>query len=42
MLEKFIEKSEICFNIGHPNGLGFLILIGLILLSLIGYLLSKK
>jgi len=35
MLDKFIQSKEICFNVGHPTALGWLIIVGLVLLSVI-------
>jgi len=35
MLEKFIQSKEVCFNVGHPTTLGWLILVGLVILIVI-------
>lgn len=35
MLDKFIQSKEVCFNVGYPTALGWLILVGLVVLSVI-------
>ncbi len=42
MIEKFIQFEEVCFTIGRPTGLGFLLLIVLVIIAAIGYGLAKK
>jgi len=37
-----IEKSEICFNLGHPTPLGYLVLVILVVISFVGWYVSKK
>jgi len=42
MIENFIEFEKVCLTIGRPTGLGFLLLIGLVIIAAIGYGLAKR
>lgn len=42
MIDKLIEFEQVCFTIGRPTGLGFLLLIGLVVLAAIGYGVSRR
>jgi len=42
MLSKFITNSELCLNIGHPTPLGYLVLIGILIIALIGWSVMKR
>jgi hypothetical protein len=42
MLEKFITKSEVCITSGHPTPLGYLVLIGILIIALIGWSVMKR
>ena len=41
MLEKFIQSNEVCFNIGHPTALGWLVVVGLAIFSVIVFIKNK-
>ena len=41
MIEKYIEVTDFCFKIGKPTTLGWVLLIGLVIVSGIGYLIFK-
>ena len=42
MIDKLIQFEKVCVTIGRPTGLGFLILIGLVLIAAIGYGVRKR
>jgi len=42
MLELFIQSNEVCFNVGHPTALGWLVVVGLVLLSVIVFVKNKN
>ena len=42
MLDKLIEFEQVCLTIGRPTGLGFLILIVLVVLAAVGYGVAKR
>jgi len=42
MLDKLIQLEQVCFTIGRPTGLGFLLLIGLVILAAVGWALKKN
>lgn len=42
MLDKLIEYEDVCLTIGRPTGLGFLILIALVIIAVIGYGVAKR
>ena len=41
MIEKYIEVTDFCFRIGKPTTLGWVLLIGLVIVAGIGYLIFK-
>jgi len=41
MIEKYIEITDFCFKIGKPTTLGWVVLLGLVIVSGIGYLIFK-
>jgi len=42
MLDKLIQYEQVCLTIGMPTGLGFLLLIVLVIIAAIGYGVAKK
>jgi len=42
MLEKFIQSEELCMNIGVPTALGWVIFVGLVLISVLLFWRAKK
>ncbi len=42
MLDKLIRFEEVCLTIGTPTGLGFLLLIALVIVAAIGYGVAKR
>jgi hypothetical protein len=42
MLDKLIQYEQVCLTIGIPTGLGFLLLIRLVLIAAVGYGVTKK
>ena len=42
MIDKLIQIEKVCVTIGRPTGLGFLILIGLVIIAAIGYGVIKR
>ncbi len=42
MLDKIIEFEQVCMTIGRPTGLGFLMLIALVIIAAIGYGVAKR
>ncbi len=42
MLDKIIEFEQVCLTIGRPTGLGFLLLIVLVIIAAVGYGVAKK
>ena len=42
MIDKLIEFEQVCMTIGRPTGLGFLLLIILVVLAAIGYGVSRR
>jgi hypothetical protein len=42
MLDKFIQSNEVCFNVGYPTALGWLIIVGLLFLIIISRIWEKE
>ncbi len=42
MLDKLIQFEEVCFTTGRPTGLGFILLIILVIIAGVGYAIKKK
>jgi len=42
MLDKFIQSNEVCFNVGYPTAVGWLILVILVILSVIVFVKNKN
>lgn len=41
-LTTFIQSEEVCFNVGYPTALGFIILVILIIIAGIGWGMSRN
>lgn len=42
MIDKFIQSDSLCINIGHPTPLGWVILVGLVIISVIAFVKNRK
>jgi len=42
MIERFIQSQEVCFNVGHPTALGWLVVVGLVFLSVIVFVKNRN
>jgi len=42
LLSKFVQTQEVCFNVGYPTAFGWLIIVGLVILSVIVFVKNKS
>ncbi len=41
MLNKFIQSNEVCFNVGYPTALGWIVLVALVIISVVAFVKNR-